>query len=84
MDLAAFERQLRQEGFRQIYVWQDGAHAFYPDHTHPMDTAHIVLEGEMTLTCGGSTNTYAAGNALRTFRLEPSTRPEWGRVAAVI
>ena len=46
MDLAAFERQLRQQGFRRIYVWQDGAHAFYPDHTHPMDTAHIILEGD--------------------------------------
>ena len=80
MDLAAFERQLRQGGFRQIYVWQDGAHAFYPDHTHPMDTAHIVLEGEMTLTCGGSTNTYAAGQrppdvpagAVHSARMGPS------------
>ena len=78
MDLAAFERQLRQEGFRQIYVWQDGAHAFYPDHTHPMDTAHIILEGEMTLRAVAPRTPTRRANALRTFRLEPSTRPEWG------
>lgn len=55
------EQQLREEGFRHIYVWQDGPYASYPDHTHAVDTAHIILEGEMTLSCGGSTGTYEAG-----------------------
>ena len=55
------EQHLREEGFRHVYVWQDVPHASYPDHTHPVDTAHIILEGETTLTCGGSTRTYAAG-----------------------
>ena len=55
------EQQLRQEGFRRIYVWEDQPHTFYPDHTHAVDTAHIILDGEMTLTCGGSTTTYRAG-----------------------
>ena len=55
------EQQLREEGFRRVYVWEDGPHASYSDHTHPVDTAHIILEGEMTLTCGGSTTTYVAG-----------------------
>lgn len=57
----SFEEQLRREGFRHVYVWQDGPHAFYPDHTHSVDTAHIILDGEMTLTCGGSSVTYVAG-----------------------
>jgi mannose-6-phosphate isomerase-like protein (cupin superfamily) len=61
MDRRAFERQLRDEGFRRVYTWEDDAHAFYPDHTHPVDTAHVVLEGEMTLTVGGTTKTYTAG-----------------------
>ena len=61
MDSKAFERQLHEEGFAHVYVWQDGANAFYADHTHPVDTAHIILDGEMTLTCGGATNTYKAG-----------------------
>jgi len=61
VDSKTYERQLRQEGFGHVYVWQDGANAFYADHTHPVDTAHIILDGEMTRTCGGSTQTYKAG-----------------------
>jgi quercetin dioxygenase-like cupin family protein len=57
----SLEQQLHDEGFRHVYVWRDGPHAAYPDHTHPVDTAHVILEGEMTLTCGGTTRTYSAG-----------------------
>jgi quercetin dioxygenase-like cupin family protein len=61
VDARRFEQQLRREGFHHVYAWQDGPHAFYPDHTHPVDTAHIILDGEMTLTCAGETTTCAAG-----------------------
>jgi mannose-6-phosphate isomerase-like protein (cupin superfamily) len=60
-DLKSLERQLHGEGFLHTYVWQDGPHAHYPNHTHAGKTAHIILEGEMTLTQGGSTHTYGAG-----------------------
>ena len=73
------EQQLRGEGFRHVYVWQDGPNASYPDHTHAVDTAHIILDGEMTLTCGGVTRTYVAGerppdvpaNAVHSARMGP-------------
>jgi mannose-6-phosphate isomerase-like protein (cupin superfamily) len=73
------EQQLRDEGFRHVYVWQDGPHASYPDHTHAVDTAHIILEGEMTLTCDGAARTYVAGerppdvpaNAVHSARMGP-------------
>jgi mannose-6-phosphate isomerase-like protein (cupin superfamily) len=55
------EQLLRAEGFRRTYVWHDPANTFYPDHTHDVDTAHIILDGEMTLTCRGRTQTYSAG-----------------------
>jgi mannose-6-phosphate isomerase-like protein (cupin superfamily) len=60
-DLKSLERQLHNEGFLHTYVWQDGPNAHYPDHTHAGETAHIILEGEMTLTQSGSTHTYGAG-----------------------
>jgi quercetin dioxygenase-like cupin family protein len=53
--------ELRQEGFRQTYVWQDGPNAYYAEHVHPEETAHIVLSGEMTLTMGDESRTYCAG-----------------------
>ncbi len=55
------EAQLHAEGFRRTYVWQDGPNASYPDHTHPTETAHIILEGQMTLTMAGESTTYSAG-----------------------
>ena len=61
MDLKEWEKKLREEGFRRTYVWQDGAGAFYPDHTHPMTTAHIILDGEMSVTSEGKTQTFRAG-----------------------
>ena len=72
------ERQLRAAGFRRTYVWHDGPDTFYDDHTHAVDTAHIILDGEMTLTCGGSSR-----SALRTSLPEPFTRPGWDPRAAV-
>jgi quercetin dioxygenase-like cupin family protein len=60
-ELDALERQLHDEGFQHTFVWQDGPQANYPDHTHATETAHIILEGEMTLTAGGETRTYGVG-----------------------
>jgi mannose-6-phosphate isomerase-like protein (cupin superfamily) len=61
VDQKSLERQLQAEGFLHTYVWQDGPNAFYPDHTHAAETAHIILDGEMTLTHGGETYTFSAG-----------------------
>ncbi|HEV2388953.1 MAG TPA: cupin domain-containing protein [Candidatus Acidoferrales bacterium] len=61
-DPRPLEAQLRREGFTRTYVWQDGPGAHYPDHTHPTETAHLVLEGEMTLTVGGRSATYQPGD----------------------
>jgi mannose-6-phosphate isomerase-like protein (cupin superfamily) len=54
--------KLRREGFSHTYVCEDGANAFYPEHIHPMETAHILLEGEMTLTMAGKSQTFHAGD----------------------
>jgi mannose-6-phosphate isomerase-like protein (cupin superfamily) len=58
----ALEKQLLAEGFAHTYVWQDGPGVYYPDHTHAVVTAHIILEGEMTVTSQGKTETYRAGD----------------------
>jgi mannose-6-phosphate isomerase-like protein (cupin superfamily) len=55
-------RKLEAEGFSHTFVWQDGPGAFYPDHTHNDLTAHIILDGEMTLTMSGESKTYREGD----------------------
>jgi quercetin dioxygenase-like cupin family protein len=62
IDEKGFREQLRRQGFSRVYVWQDGAGAFYPDHTHDGLTAHIILDGEMTLTMRGESKTFRTGD----------------------
>ena len=71
--------ELRAEGFSHTFVWQDRPNAFYHDHTHATLTAHIILDGEMTLTTAGSTTTYRKGErcdvpagAVHSARMGPS------------
>lgn len=54
-------KQLEDEGFAHTFVWLDRPEAFYPDHTHAGVTAHVILEGEMTLTMNGHAKKYRAG-----------------------
>ena len=61
IDLKSLESQLHSDGFSHTYVWQDGPNAYYPDHTHVMETVHIILSGEMTVTQGGETLTFGVG-----------------------
>jgi quercetin dioxygenase-like cupin family protein len=61
MNEKELQEKLREEGFSYTYIWEDAPNAFYPDHTHPNVTAHIILEGEMTVTSEGKTETYKAG-----------------------
>jgi len=57
-----WKQKLREEGFTDVYVHQDGPNVHYPDHTHPTETAHIILEGEITLTSEGKAQTYKVGD----------------------
>ena len=43
-------------------MWQDGPNAFYPDHRHAQETAHVILSGEMTLILNGEPKTYQSGD----------------------
>ncbi len=61
MNEQELEAKLISEGFSGIFVHRDSAGAFYPDHTHTGITAHIVLDGEITVTSEGQTVTYKTG-----------------------
>ncbi|MGB7437812.1 MAG: cupin domain-containing protein [Candidatus Acidiferrum sp.] len=70
--------QLQREGFSHTCVWEDGPDAHYGNHTHPVETAHIILSGELTLIVDGKSTTCRAGercdvpaNALHAARIGP-------------
>lgn len=62
MNVKDLEGQLHFEGFSHTYVWQDRPNAFYSEHTHPTETAHVILDGEMTLTMNGEAKCFRAGD----------------------
>ena len=62
MDEKELAAELRREGYERTYVWQDGPNVFYPDHQHNEETAHIILNGEMTLMLEGAAKTYHTGD----------------------
>lgn len=47
MDEKELGEGLKREGFSHTFVWQDGPGTFYSDHTHEMETAHVILNGEI-------------------------------------
>lgn len=53
---------LADEGFKEIYVRQDGPNVEYPDHTHQKLTVHVILAGEMTLNDHGKIKNLKAGD----------------------
>jgi quercetin dioxygenase-like cupin family protein len=61
MDEQQWTKQLTDEGFEDVYVWEDGPNVSYPEHRHPDVSAHVILEGEMTVTVDGHTRTYKPG-----------------------
>jgi mannose-6-phosphate isomerase-like protein (cupin superfamily) len=62
MTIHDLRKQFFGEGFTHTYVWEDGPGVFYADHTHATATAHIILDGEMTVTSQRKTETYKAGD----------------------
>ena len=70
--------QLLSEGFSHTYMWEDVPNARYPNHTHGVETTHIILSGEMTLIMDGVSRTYREGdrcdvpaNAVHSARMGP-------------
>ncbi len=61
MDEKSWELKLREEGFSVVFTHRDRPNARYPDHTHSGRTAHIVIEGRITVTSSGKTVTYGPG-----------------------
>jgi len=61
MNKKSYEQKLREEGFSGVFTHRDRPNACYPDHTHHGMTAHVVIEGLITVTSEGKTVKYGPG-----------------------
>jgi mannose-6-phosphate isomerase-like protein (cupin superfamily) len=55
---------LEADGFTRTYLWQDEPRAHYADHTHAEDSAHVILQGQMTIEMGGRSVTCRVGDRI--------------------
>lgn len=54
--------QLEQEGFREKWVHTDAPGYEYSEHTHPVDTTYVVLQGNMIVVVGGVEREVGSGD----------------------
>jgi quercetin dioxygenase-like cupin family protein len=60
MDRQTFETELKRDGFDVITNTTTGA-KINPEHSHPFDVRAMVLQGALTLTREGKSQTYNPG-----------------------
>ena len=60
MDRHTFEAELKRDGYEPMTNTTTVAKV-NPEHSHPFDVRAMVLEGALTLTREGRTDTYRAG-----------------------
>ena len=63
MNRADFEAEARAQDYREIVDRRMEAGTVNPEHAHEFDARLLVLEGEMTVGCGGEERTYRAGDS---------------------
>lgn len=57
----AFAAELAAEGFDAAELREYAPGVFNDTHSHPFAVKALMLEGELTLRCGGQSTTYHAG-----------------------
>jgi quercetin dioxygenase-like cupin family protein len=62
MNRTDFESELSEQGYREVVDRRMEAGAINPEHAHEFDARLLILEGEMTILCGGEDRTYSAGD----------------------
>ena len=63
MDVERIKKQLTQEGYTHIFLWEDAPNTHHPYHTHHHDTAHVIIDGSIEVEkSDGQCTTYTEGD----------------------
>ena len=65
MDTQAFEAGLKQDGYQEVEKKTVPANFLSKPHTHEFDVCLMVLEGQLTLTREGRSDTFRPGDTCR-------------------
>ena len=56
--------ELKQKGFRDIFIWSDSKGTYYDWHKHPYDEIRVMLKGEMIINTKNKKHHLKAGDIL--------------------
>jgi quercetin dioxygenase-like cupin family protein len=62
MNQSEFKTELQREGYQVVYGGAAGG-KLTPDHSHEFDARVMVIGGDITITRGGVSQTFHAGDA---------------------
>lgn len=59
-----WEQQLKSDGYSQVAQHKDPPNFEYPEHSHPVDTSYVVLQGNMVVQMEGQEQVVGEGQRL--------------------
>jgi quercetin dioxygenase-like cupin family protein len=62
MDKAAFEAELKRDGYDEVVVGQFPPGHDPGEHAHPYSVRALILDGEFTIAVNGQARTYRPGD----------------------
>ncbi len=62
MNIENLKKQLAEEGYKKIYIWEDLPDSVYEPHSHRISTKIIILDGEMSLRLDGKVGKLKKGD----------------------
>lgn len=71
MDLSTFEAALTSEGFSDIVTVQRDADGFLDIHAHAFEAKALILDGEISLHVGTTTQRYQTGEIFHLTANQP-------------
>jgi len=69
-------KRLKEEGYTNIYTWEDPPNAYYSWHIHPYEEVRWILKGEITIGTKDKTYKLSSGDKLRV----PAGTEHWAKV----
>jgi len=73
MNTEAFQEAAEKEGYTLDDPNSLSPNKHNTEHTHPFDAMVMVLEGEITIGCGGESTTYGPGDSCSMAAETPHT-----------
>jgi len=75
-DVKEAMKRLKEEGYTNIYTWEDPPNAYYNWHTHPYEEVRWVLKGEITIGTKEKVYKLKSGDKLKV----PAGTKHWAKV----